>query len=232
MSTSEKSIQHINKDPRVFEQFEDIHQQNESYIVGMWAFLVTEVMFFGGAFLAYVLYRWKYQPEFYQIHKLLDVKLGAINTIILLTSSLSMALAVRSVQIKNRTAALGFLGFTILCAFGFLGIKYLEYSHKIHIGLLPGANFHWDQESAPPDALRLVSPATAQLFFSLYFAMTGLHGVHIIIGILVITTLMVLIWKRHPLVEDYIPTELIGLYWHFVDLVWIFLFPLYYLLPN
>lgn len=209
----------------VFEQYQDIHQQNETYIVGMWSFLVTEVMFFGALFLMYTLYRWQYQPEFYAIHKQLHIAMGATNTVILLLSSFSMAMAVRFAQLHQKANQLRALGFTVLCACGFLVIKFFEYREKIQHHLLPGPNFQWHEEGA--------SPERAQLFFSLYFAMTGLHGVHVLVGILIISFLMRLIQKDNILVKgDYIPTELIGLYWHFVDLVWIFLFPLFYLMPR
>jgi cytochrome c oxidase subunit 3 len=215
--------EHLKHDS-VYVQFEDIEQQNESYVVGMWAFLVTEVMFFGALFVIYALNRSHHQDAFYQIHKLLDVKMGAINTVILLSSSFSMALAVHYAQLKKMTNQLFCLGFTILCAFGFLIVKYFEYSQKIHHGLLPGSNFHWNEPGVPT--------SVAQMFFSLYFTMTGLHGIHVIVGIIVISALAILTKIKSPLVESYIPTELVGLYWHFVDLVWIFLFPLYYLIPK
>lgn len=192
----------------------------------MWTFLVTEVMFFGVMFLAYMLYRWKYQPYFFAIHEKLSIPMGGINTVILLTSSLTMAIAVHYAQKKNKKLTLLNLGATIACAFGFLVVKYFEYSDKISHGYLPGPGFKWDE------AKYGVPAHIGELFYSLYFATTGLHGAHVIIGILVIGTLAGLIAIDHPIITDYIPTELVGLYWHFVDLVWIFLFPLYYLMPK
>jgi len=220
------AIHHSHERPLgVHEQFEDLEQQNESYVVGMWTFLVTEVMFFGVLFFCYTVYRWQYQPYFYEIHKLLDIKMGATNTVILLTSSLSMALAVHFAQLKNRMAQIFCLSTTLLCAFGFLVVKSFEYSHKFHDHLFPGAGFEWNHTDVPSNI--------AQLFFSMYFAMTGLHGVHVLLGILAIGTLLVMVIRNHKAVaDDYIPTEMIGLYWHFVDLVWIFLFPLFYLIPK
>ncbi|MBS1704255.1 MAG: cytochrome c oxidase subunit 3 [Armatimonadetes bacterium] len=209
----------------VFEQYEDIHQQNDSYVVGMWAFLVTEVMFFGALFLMYSIYRWKYQPYFWEVHHELDWRLGALNTTILLASSFSMALAVHFAQRTQKTKQLMCLGTTVLCAFGFLVVKGIEWSAKWEHHHIPGPNFHWTEATVPPNV--------AQLFFSLYFAMTGLHGVHVVVGIIVISVLAILVAKDNVMVKgDYIPTELIGLYWHFVDLVWIFLFPLFYLIPR
>jgi cytochrome c oxidase subunit III len=218
-------VVHESGEQEVFIQFEDIHQQNESYVVGMWTFLVTEVMFFGALFLIYSLYRSQMGMTFWVAHNELDIPMGAINTTILLASSFSVALAVHFMQIKKPPAALKALGFTLLCAFGFLIIKYFEWSHKWEVGHVPGPNFRWENSAAPAHE--------AEMFFSIYFAMTGLHAIHVIIGILVIGTLMLLIAKGHRLVKyDYIPTELVGLYWHFVDLVWIFLFPLFYLIPR
>lgn len=209
----------------VFVQYEDIEQQNESYIVGMWTFLVTEVMFFGVLFLCYALYRWKFQQAFYVAHEHLNVWFGGINTVILLTSSFTMAMAVYHAQKRNRVLQLVFLGLTLACAFGFLGVKTIEWSEKFELGLVPGVGFKWEDPT--------VNAYQAQLFFFLYFAMTGLHAIHVIVGIIVIGALWWMVYKRHHLVNrDYIPTEMVGLYWHFVDIVWIFLFPLYYLIPK
>lgn len=205
-------------------QFEDIEQQNETYVVGMWIFLVTEIMFFGALFLTYVVYRWRYQQAWYEAHTHLDLTMGTFNTVVLLTSSLTMALAVHFAQLKNKKAQLAMLGATIGFAFVFLVVKYFEWSAKAHHGLVPGPNFAWEGVVPVPQA---------QLFFSLYFGMTGLHAVHIIVGILIIGALALMTARDHPLVKnDFIPTEMIGLYWHFVDIVWIFLFPLFYLIPK
>jgi cytochrome c oxidase subunit 3 len=190
----------------------------------MWTFLVTEVMFFGGLFLCYILYRWQYQPSFFLAHEYCDRKWGAINTTVLLTSSLSMVLAVHFAQLKNKKMVLANLAFTIVCAFVFLGVKSIEYYDKYTEHLVPGVNFHFEKGG---------NPNAAQIFFSLYFAMTGLHAIHIIIGILVLTALGIMHFKEMPIVrDDFVPTEMVGLYWHFVDLVWIFLFPLFYLIPQ
>ncbi|HRJ27548.1 MAG TPA: cytochrome c oxidase subunit 3 [Fimbriimonadaceae bacterium] len=215
----------------VHHQYEDYEQQSESYIVGMWAFLVTEIMFFGALFLAYVLYRWQYQPEFYLIHKDLDWVMGGINTTVLLFSSLAVALAVRCAMLQDRKGVLGWLTVTQLCAAGFLVIKYFEWSHKYHKGVWLGEGFKWGE--GVTKYAQDVSANTAQLFYSLYYCMTGLHGFHVVIGIIVIGILMRMWFKNNPLVtKDYVPTELVGLYWHFVDLVWIFLYPLFYLMPR
>lgn len=208
----------------VYEQFEDIEQQQQSYTLGMWAFIVTEVMFFGALFVIYALYRFQYQEDFYLAHKQLNVTLGGINTTILLTSSLSMALAVHFAQVKKVRAQIGALVFTLICAFAFLVVKTIEYAEKIAKDLLPGPFFQANPGGG--------DPGRQELFFSLYFAITGIHALHIIIGIVVIGALTYLIIRKSSLITDYVPTEMVGLYWHFVDLVWIFLFPLFYLMPR
>ena len=231
----------------VHHQYENIDQQNESYIVGMWCFLVTEIMFFGALFLMYTIYRWNYQTDFYGAHLELSqnpdspivgpiVKAmgysefplwGAINTTVLLFSSFTMVMAVRAAQLRITKDVIKYLATTILCASVFLVIKLaIEWPPKWPHKLVPGSNF-------APEAIHLhgASPRAAELFYSLYFAMTGLHGIHVLAGIGVLTALIVL-WKKgaKSVTEDYVPTEMVGLYWHFVDLVWIFLFPVMYLL--
>ncbi len=209
----------------VFEQFEDLEQQNDTYIVGMWAFLVTEIMFFGALFLMYTVYRWKYQDEWFLVHKTLSIPMGATNTVILLLSSFTMVMAVHYAQKMDKMKHIMMLLATCGFASLFLVIKFFEYSGKFTKGLFPGATFQWKDPA--------VASGPAELFYSLYFAMTGLHGLHIVIGILIIGALAFMVWRDHKHVRaDYIPTELIGLYWHFVDLVWIFLFPLFYLMPR
>lgn len=212
-------------DPLLAHQFEDMAQQNESYIVGMWTFLVTEIMFFGALFLAYTIYRSKSPGVFYEIsHEHLDVWKGGINTVVLLTSSYFMALAVYNAQKQNRGKQLMWLALVILCSFGFLGIKAMEWTVKFQEHHVPGPYFHYGSAYFPD--------FKAQMFFCLYFAMTGLHAVHVILGILVMAILFVLIHRRHQTVKYYMPVEMAGLYWHFVDIVWIFLFPLFYLIPK
>jgi cytochrome c oxidase subunit 3 len=209
-------------------QFENIEQQNDSYIVGMWTFLVTEVMFFGALFFIYTLYRSMYQMDWYLAHEELDVTLGGINTVVLLISSWTVAMAVRFAQLKNRKMVILNLVVTLGCAFTFLVIKAFEYAAKFEHHLFPGPTF-----GSVPSHLNGANSNYAQLFYGLYFGMTGLHAVHILVGILVISALTYLwVRKADSVMKDYIPTELVGLYWHFVDLVWIFLFPLMYLMPK
>ncbi len=214
----------------LYHQFEDIEQQNESYIVGMWSFLVTEVMFFGPLFFCYALYRWQYQAEWFHVHEELDWKAGGLNTLILLTSSLTMAMSVYYAQIKNKGMQLKMLAATMACAFGFLIVKTYEWIPKFQHHHVPGASFKW--QGTVEGAAASVPDRVAELFFSLYFAMTGLHGIHVVIGIICIAILMRLVQKDHLYVKTYVPTEMVGLYWHFVDLVWIFLYPLFYLMPQ
>ncbi len=220
-------------DPLLHHQFEDMGQQSESYIVGMWSFLVTEVMFFGALFLAYTIYRWTYATDFYEMSRgLLNWKIGGINTMILLASSFSMAMAVRCAALQKRKQVIGWLVFTILCAFAFLALKWqFEWSVKFHEGLIVGPNFVWPNEAAEA-AGKIVPRNIAQLFLGLYFVMTGLHALHVIVGILIIGALVYLHARNTNSAKDYINTEMVGLYWHFVDLVWIFLFPLFYLIPS
>lgn len=206
----------------VFGQYETIEQQQESYIVGMWTFLVTEIMFFGGMFLVYVLYRSMYSEVWAKMSMKLSYEWGGLNTVVLLVSSFFVALAVRCAQLKRTRAQLNYIGLTIVCACAFLVVKYIEYSEKISHGLFPNWAF------VAPDG---VEAGPARLFMSLYFAMTGLHGIHVLIGIIVFVVLILMVRAKAPSISDHIPTEMIGLYWHFVDLVWIFLYPLFYLIP-
>lgn len=205
-------------------QYMDMEQQSESYIVGMWTFLVTEIMFFGALFLAYIVYRRAYPGAFLESHKELDKVLGAVNTTILLASSLTMALAVWGAQVKKRGVEIGCLILTILCAFGFLIIKSFEWKAKFAHHHVPGPGFQFHSATVPK--------GQAELFFSLYFVMTGLHAIHVIVGILLMAVLIWLILRKARSVNYYMPVELTGLYWHFVDIVWIFLFPLFYLIPD
>ncbi len=299
-------------DQPVAHQFEDIDQQNECYIVGMWTFLVTEIMFFGALFLAYSVYRTLYPSTYLDCHRFLDIGYGTANTAVLLLSSYSMVMAVVANQHGKKWPMISWLSFVILLSFVFLGIKGIEYTSKFREGLWVGnfnyamANTMWIEEEAkkgekaealalaPAAAIpgaesasgviyaklykheakrvfptyptveelaagyRLTNPTystvasteagpftsyqggpsyvetaskRAQLFFSIYFGMTGLHAIHIIIGILMMGTIIGLRVFNHPSVTlDYMPLEMVGLYWHFVDIVWIFLFPLMYLI--
>lgn len=203
--------------------FTDLEQQHEANALGMWIFLVTEVMFFSGMFLLYIIYRGAYAQEFIEASHHLDIYLSSTNTIVLLCSSLTMALAVRSVQLGQRNAAVIFLFITLLLGLTFLGIKGLEYYHKYEDHLIPGSGFIYEGAG---------NPQHAQLFFVLYFVMTGFHGLHMVIGAGVVTYFIIRVWQRAFPPENYVPVEMLGLYWHFVDIVWVFLFPLLYLIGR
>lgn len=220
------SIQaHESNEPEVYFQYEDIDQQQDTYIVGMWAFLAQELLFFGAIFFIYFLYRVNYLHDFALLSGHLDWRWGGLNTFILLLSSYFVARAVHRAQTGDLQKQIPWLIGTVVCAFGFLAIKYVEYSGKIGAGLFPNEHFASNYHYA-------ANPDVARLFYSLYFVMTGLHGVHVVLGIVVFWILIRLIKKKSPLITDYVPTELCGLYWHFVDLVWIFLYPLFYLIPG
>jgi cytochrome c oxidase subunit 3 len=206
----------------VAHQFEDEEQQFQSYSLGMWVFLAQELLFFGGLFTAFIVYRHLYFDAFVAAHHKLDWKLGGLNTLILLTSSLTMALGVRTAIRNNYKATIGWLLATCALAFGFMGVKYVEYSSKFAHNLWPAGDFVFKQEG--------IDAGGAQIFYGLYFTMTGLHGLHVLVGILIMGWLVFRIYFKRKEVVDYIPIELTGLYWHFVDLVWIFLFPLLYLI--
>jgi cytochrome c oxidase subunit 3 len=205
-------------------QFDDPEQQFEASTLGMWAFLITEIMFFGGLFLGYAIYRSLYSEAFAEASRLLDYRLGAINTAVLICSSLTMVLAVRAAQLGQRRQLIIFLILTIVLGSAFLGNKVVEYSHKFHAHEVPGPSFGPE----PP----LAHPQQAQLFFGFYFAMTGLHALHMIIGIGILIVLVIQSRRGRFSAEYFSPVDITGLYWHFVDVVWIFLFPLLYLISR
>ena len=199
--------------------------------MGMWLFLVTEVLMFGGLFMAYIAARYMYPETFMHAHHELSVPMGAFNTFLLITSSLTMALGVRAAQTSNRPKLKLYMILTILFALGFMVVKYFEYTAKFGHCLTPGpsygqANFFTDA-CGDHAAHLLALGGEPQLFFGLYFGMTGLHGLHVIIGVGVIA--WIYFTANRYSAEYYTPVENVGLYWHLVDLVWIFLFPLLYL---
>jgi len=225
--------------------FDDVEQQYDAAQLGMWLFLATEVLFFGGLFAGYALYRYWYPEAFVVGSHRLDLWLGGINTAVLLASSLTMALAVRAAQTSDSRGTANFLGWTILLGSVFLGVKAYEYHHKFEERLVPGRNFSLSEKgdkSNFPDRdgssstangkldLSPFSPGHVELFFSFYFALTGLHATHMVIGIAILVVLVVAA-RRGTFSADYFtPVEITGLYWHFVDIVWVFLFPLLYLI--
>jgi cytochrome c oxidase subunit 3 len=208
--------------PALAHQFDSLGQQTEAATLGMWVFLVTEVLFFGGLFVTYAVYRSLYPAAFGAASHELDILLGGINTAVLITSSLTMALAVHAAQLGQRRLLMIFLVVTMVLGTVFLGIKAVEYYHKFAEHHVPGATFQFEREHQ----------RHAQIFFSLYFIMTGLHAIHMIIGIGVLLVMWIWAW-RGRITADYAgPIEISGLYWHFVDIVWIFLFPLLYLIGR
>ncbi len=214
--------------PELKHHFVDLAAQKEASTLGMWVFLVTEVLFFGGLFTAYVIYRATYRHAFEGASNLLDIKLGAFNTAVLILSSLTMALAVWASSQGKKKALLLFLVLTVLLGSVFLGVKVVEYAQKFEHHEVPGPNF-----VVPLDEkTHLPLPRQTEMFFSLYFCMTGLHALHMIIGIGLLIWL-ILKAQRGAFSPRYnTPVDMVGLYWHFVDIVWIFLFPLLYLLGR
>jgi len=210
----------------VREQFDTAEQQKDASTLGMWIFLITEIMFFGGMFLAYTVYRAEYSYAFAVASSSMNVYFGAFNTVVLLCSSFTMVMAVRSAQLGLRKGTVVYLFLTLILGLAFLGVKVFEWSEKFREHHIPGmAGFHLD--GVPPD-----QQGQAQLFFSLYFAMTGLHALHMIVGAGIVITLMYFAWKGKYTAEYMTPVDIGGLYWHFVDIIWIFLFPLLYLIDR
>ena len=268
--------------PFLAHHFDTPQHQFDSGKLGIWLFLVTEILFFSGLFCAYAIYRALHPEVFEYAHYYLDTALGAVNTCVLILSSVTAAWAVRNAQLKQQRALVINIAITILCGFGFMGIKYVEYSHKIHDGLLPGEHYNpaqrvWELPqyqakfgvsaqqaaaaavAAAPGAADSVSaqgtgtpvagqaaaapvkklmgpaefnvePRNVHRFFSIYFCMTGLHGIHVLVGIGIWVWLLIRA-RAGEFGPDYFgPVDYAALYWHIVDLIWIFLFPLLYLI--
>jgi cytochrome c oxidase subunit 3 len=224
--------------------FKNLNHQYDSAKQGVWLFMVTEILMFGGLFVAYLIYKSIYAPIFHVGSSYLDVKMGSINTVVLITSSFTMALGIYFNQKNKPKQAVIALVLTILCALTFMVIKYFEYSHKIHLGLVPGKYFNnpefqqkvVDFINAMP--IENITPAIADLnhmkkiaplYFGFYFVMTGLHGFHVVIGALLILWVTIKTARGQFGAEYYTPVEGVGLFWHIVDLIWIYLFPLLYL---
>ena len=222
MSSPSSSTAALHRTGALAHHFETLEQQNQSAALGMWAFLVQEVMFFGGLFTVYLVYRTLHPAAFIAGSQHLPIGLGTFNTAVLIGSSLTMALAVRCAQLgQGRKAALFILA-TMVLAFVFLGVKGLEYAHKWHDSLVPGLK--WTPgEGADPHL---------NLFFALYFVMTGCHALHMLIGLVLMVFVARKAWRGGYSSANFLGVECLGLYWHFVDLVWIFLFPLLYLLHG
>ena len=198
-------------------------QQMDASMLGMWTFLITEVLFFGGMFAAYAVYRNMYPGAFASTSKFMDVILGGTNTAVLICSSLTMVLAVRAAQLSKRRDLILFTILTMIFGTIFLVIKGFEYHSKWVEHLVPGFDFQYDEPRYQHNA---------QILFFLYFCMTGMHAVHMIVGLGLLTYLLVQAKRRVFSADYFAPVEMIGLYWHFVDVVWIFLFPLLYLIGH
>lgn len=199
--------------------FRNAFHEFDACKAGMWLFLLQEILFFAPLFVGYAVFRSMYPEAWHESSAMLDWKLGGLNTLVLIGSSYTMALAVNGAQTGNKRQTVVNLAITIACAFGFLIIKYFEYSHKIHLGILTAGEFTYTGLTHPK------SP----LFFSIYYMMTGLHGLHVVIGIIALIWILFRANRGEFNSEYYTPVEMCGLYWHFVDLVWIYLFPLLYL---
>jgi cytochrome c oxidase subunit III len=210
--------------PKLQHHFDDMAQQAEASTLGMWVFLVTEIMFFGGLFTAYLVYRHANPTAFQEASHHLAIGWGAFNTFVLILSSLTMALAVRAAQTGLAPKVqVGWLVSTMVLGTVFLGVKVIEYTEKFELHIVPGPHF---------DKSLWQYPSGVEIFYSLYFCMTGLHALHMIIGLGIMTVISVMAWRGKFDADYYTPVEVSGLYWHFVDIVWIFLFPLLYLIGR
>jgi cytochrome c oxidase subunit III len=206
-------------EPFLQHHFAEMQQQADASKIGMWLFLATEILLFGGLFVGYGIMNSLHREAFVAAHHHLNRMMGATNTIVLLCSSWTMVMAVHSASKNRRKATIGFLIVTLLCAAAFMVIKYLEYSEKFHLGLLPGHFYHGPLE-----------PKGQFMFFSFYFMMTGLHGIHVLAGMIAITWILRRTIRGDFSSRYYTPVDLVGLYWHLVDMIWIYLFPLMYLI--
>ena len=204
----------------VAEQFDDMPQQLEASTLGMWTFLATEILFFGGLFLSYIVYRHTYFQAFAEASRHAKIIHGSINTALLLTSSLTMSLAIEAAQKGRNRPLLGFLLLTIFLGCCFLGVKGLEYKSDIGEHLVPGQHFTRDL------------PVQAQIFWFLYWIMTGFHSLHLAVGIGVLVIIARMAWRRKFSQHYHNPVLISGLYWHFVDVIWVWLYALIYLINR
>ena len=215
--------------------FDDLDQQREVNTIGMWSFLVTEVMMFGGLFFVYTLYRWSFGPAYAAGSHHMNWQLGAANTAVLLVSSLTMAMAVHSAAVREKKKLIAYLLVTFVLGTTFLVVKYFEWAHDYHIGLVPFFNWHYYLTN-PGEVAQLtqsgVNPENVRLFFVVYFCMTGLHAIHMIIGLIMLGIFINMARKNAFTEGNDQPIEIGGLYWHLVDIIWVFLFPLLYLIGG
>ena len=217
--------------PELLHHFAEPQQQRDAASLGMWIFLATEVMFFGGLFCAYLIYRRLYFGDFGAASSSIKAGLGAANTAVLICSSLTVVLAVRAAQLGKRHDQVVYLALTLVLGLAFLGVKGVEWTSKFKEHHIPGASFHFEG-TVPGHPDQPVDQQHAQIFFSLYFAMTGMHALHMVIGVGIFSYLLYQAWKGRYTPDYYTPLENSGLYWHFVDIIWIYLFPLLYLIDR
>ncbi len=222
---TETDAEHDSHPAHLEHHFVSSEQQFDSAKLGMWVFLITEILLFSGLFVAYAVYRLWHPETYVAASATLDQMWGTINTIVLLTSSLTVALSIHHIKKNEVKTCVYYLLATLGLAGGFMVIKYIEYSAKLTHGVFPGAAF--DPRGAHYE--HLVGMPGVEQFFSIYFVMTGVHGIHVLGGMLVIGVVAFMAWKGKFSSEWYTPVELTGLYWHLVDIIWIFLFPLLYL---
>ncbi|HTW95995.1 MAG TPA: cytochrome c oxidase subunit 3 family protein [Tepidisphaeraceae bacterium] len=224
----------MTKSAQVDEQFQDMEQQSHSATLGMWIFLATEILFFGAMFAAYMVCRTRWADDFAEGSRHLKMWIGGLNTFLLLTSDLCMALAVRAAAGGKNRAVQGMLAVTICLALAFLGCKGMEYTMEINEGLLPGSHFSTvsPDEMSLPAADQHPRPRQMQLFMFFYFVMTAVHALHIIVGIGIMLVLIVMARRKMFSAQYFNPVDMAGLYWHFVDIVWVFLYPALYLLRK
>ncbi|HSE31468.1 MAG TPA: cytochrome c oxidase subunit 3 family protein [Pyrinomonadaceae bacterium] len=226
-------VEHEVHHPALQHHFENLEQQREAGTLGMWIFLVTEIMFFSGMFFAYTLYRYKFPLEFASASNHLSLQLGAVNTVVLIVSSFTMAFAVYNAQVGRQRRLVISLILTIILGLTFLGIKAVEYRDKYKDNLIPGQLIPGHKYS--PATIHLLpgaSPQHTEMFYWIYFAMTGMHALHMVIGVGLLSVILFYSIRGRYDPEYHNPVEVSGLYWHFVDLIWIFLFPLLYLLGR
>lgn len=226
MSAADTHAAHEHDDSHLLQHhFEDMGQQKESVLMGMWAFLAQEVMFFGGLIGAYTVYRFNH-PIWHEASRHLNLPLGFFNTLVLLCSSLTMATSVHYAVKRDQKRLLFWLICTFVLGITFLGVKVVEYTDKYNHHLIPGVNFATPAGISPEDA------GPYQLFYVMYFLMTGMHALHMIIGIGILAVYLVMAKKGMFTKGWYMPVEIFGFYWHFVDIVWVYLFPLLYLIDR
>lgn len=220
--------------------FNSTEHEFEASKFGVWVFLCTEILMFGGVFVGYFISAAKYPETFEVGSSFLDWKLGAINTVILLLSSFTIAVSIRNIQMGQKSAAIRNMIITLICGCAFMGIKYKEYNHKFHLGLYPGKYFNYQPEHAEHSStadhaesgiVKLDDlPENIPMYFSFYFIMTGIHGFHVLIGMGLILWCLLRTRKDEFGPNYYTPVEGAALFWHLVDLIWIYLFPILYLI--